>query len=401
MSPTEFDTQSPDGARQIPPRYEPRRFLGAGGAGDVYLVYDRVLEREVALKLLRNHHERAAIGFVDEARMCGRLDHPNIVPVYDLGRNDFDAPWFTMKVVQGETLLALVERRKGQPPDPPFIQLALEVLIKVCDGVAFANDRGILHRDLKSSNVMVGSFGEVFVMDWGIAVTTLVGLAADSDVVCGTPGYMSPEQAVGAPLDERCDVHGIGAIIYKVLTGEPPYSGRTGRARYAATLRREFDAPQTSRPGWAMPERLCAIAMKALAPDPADRFPNVIALRAALQSALRGGWWFEQRNYPAGARVLTQGDPSDHAFIVVSGTARVHAGDTVVRDVSKGEVFGELGLVAAGVRTADVVAVTDLTVMVVSRAALAAELGQDSWLSVVVQSLAERFREAHLALNPR
>lgn len=410
---TEFPTQTPPPKRvveEMPPvptpnrleRYEEMHAIGAGGTGEVRLVHDRILQRDVAVKLLGEGlvgREAVERSFVREARLSGRLDHPNIVPVHDLGLDEDGRAWFTMKAVSGKTLGTIIRERGAQPPDANFLQMVLDILIKVCNGVAFANTHGVVHCDLKPSNVMVGAFGEVYVMDWGIA-RTIPGRAEDQGVVAGTPGFMAPEQARGEALrvDGRTDVHGIGAMLYYAMTGRAPYAGATTQDRLAATREGDVMSPETRMPGRRLPPGLCTIAMRAIAKDPADRYSGVDALQEDLKGFLRGGWWFDRRTFPAGAVVIREGDEAHAAYIVTDGRAAVYSGERILRNIGPGEVFGETALLAGGTRTASIVALTELTTMVVSRESLDSEIGRDTWLSLFVRTLALRFRETHEAL---
>jgi serine/threonine protein kinase len=223
--------------------------IGCGGMGRVLRGYDRDLGRDLAVKVLRDEFRGDATvqrRFVEEAQVGGQLQHPGLVPVHELGRFPDGLPYFTMKLVKGRTLADLLKQR----PDPGHEQARfLTIFEQICQTVAFAHSRRVIHRDLKPANVMVGSFGEVQVMDWGLAkvlgqsaddpqattaqtvVRTLrSGSTAPEDGrtgVVGTPAYMAPEQARGAveAVDERADVFGLGAILCVILTGQPPYGG--------------------------------------------------------------------------------------------------------------------------------------------------------------------------------
>jgi serine/threonine protein kinase len=241
------------------PRYEIGALIGEGGMGRVYAAYDREMEREVAIKVLRpdapSDGERERIK--REARILASLEHPGIVPVHDVGVLPDGRLFYVMKHVRGERFdeFARAERSRTE---------LLRALVQVCDAVAFAHAAGVIHRDLKPQNVMLGAFGEVLVLDWGVAkaqrASRDVPGTSFSVTAAGTPGYMAPEQMQGV-ADERADIHGLGGILFFVLTRRhPPVSGETasqwtGEERVPAPLR--------------------AICERARASDPAARYQSV------------------------------------------------------------------------------------------------------------------------------
>lgn len=231
-------------------RYELGPEIGRGGIGAVVRAFDREIGRDVAVKLLLDVHRgdpdlRARL--LEEARIAGRLQHPGVVPVYDLGLVAADRPYFAMKLVEGHTLSEILAERRDLAEGRQRLVALFE---QVCQTIAYAHARGVIHRDLKPANVMVGAFGEVQVMDWGLAKA--IGAREDGPCarpeglpsglgsgrsapgsVLGTPAYLAPEQARGeSALDERCDVFGLGAILCEILTGRPPYSGSTAEELY-------------------------------------------------------------------------------------------------------------------------------------------------------------------------
>ena len=245
-------------------RYTVLAEIGRGGMGTVYLARDEALGREVALKvsnaLASEERERR---IRTEARILARLEHPGIVPIHDVGRLVDGRLFYVMKRVRGETLLAhLVSRRA--------LGERLGIFERICDPVAFAHAQGCIHRDLKPENIMIGDFGEVMVMDWGVAKTG--DADGEAGTILGTPGYMSPEQASGAGgrVDARTDVYGLGAILFTLLTGEAP----PGDPESAALRIRDRQ--------YGVPRLLQAICARALARDPAHRYASVGALAAEL-----------------------------------------------------------------------------------------------------------------------
>src|SRR5262245_58872976 len=233
-------------------RYEVVEEIAHGGMGVVFKVRDPDLGRTLAMKvLLDSHQERPDLArrFLEEAQIGGQLQHPGLVPVHELGRLPDQRPFFTMKLVKGRTLAEELKARSSPAADLPRLLGTFE---QVCQTVAYTHSRGVIHRDLKPANLMVGAFGEVQVMDWGLAkllgqdqeaplpagaagASTIYSSRSSSEddsatragTVLGTPAYMPPEQARGQVehLDERCDVFGLGAILCEILTGQPPYTG--------------------------------------------------------------------------------------------------------------------------------------------------------------------------------
>jgi serine/threonine-protein kinase len=266
--------------------------IGMGGMGKVMLALQRPLHREVAVKLPRTAAAHVNAELLREALVTGRLEHPNIVPVHLLGQNDDGAPFFVMKRIEGTPWRKLLDDPQalaalGQRAADP-LRFHLGVLLEVCDAVSFAHSKGVLHRDLKPDNVMLGQFGEVYVLDWGIAVTLKpdphLTPARESTGVSGTPAYMAPEMAAGdgARLSERTDVYLLGAVLHHVLAGRGPHSGGT----LLATLTQAWESkpPQFSA---SVPDELANICRKALAREASERFASVQALRDAVEGFLR------------------------------------------------------------------------------------------------------------------
>jgi serine/threonine protein kinase len=229
-------------------RYELLEPIGRGGMGIVFRALDRELGREVAVKVLHAHAPGAAERLVQEARILGRLEHPGILPVHDVGTLPDGRQFYVMKLVRGERLDQHVARGGT-------IAERLRVFERLCDAVAFAHAHGVVHRDLKPENVMIGAFGEVLVLDWGVA--KLRDARPEHGAVLGTPGYMAPEQAAGAAVDERADVYALGGILEFLLRGAPGADTK----------------PRMTRP-------LAAIVRRARADALAARYPGVSELSA-------------------------------------------------------------------------------------------------------------------------
>ncbi len=289
-------------------RYTLDRIHAQGGIGQVWLAYDHHLGREIALKRLRPLTSLSPVAqarFLREARVTGRLHHPGIAPVYELEPGgDGKAPFYTMRFISGRTLTesAREYHRQRTGGTEPSIQLRelLGAFQSVCQVIAYAHSRGVIHRDIKGQNVVLGDFGEVVVLDWGLAriveqaqespaehdhtaaepqdspvaaVQRFPDASADTvpGELLGTPCYMSPEQALGRTdlVDERSDIYGLGAILYEILTGEPPFRGSVNEV-----LRQVVEElPQPPRKlVREVPPALEAVCLKCLAKTPQDRY---------------------------------------------------------------------------------------------------------------------------------
>jgi len=257
-------------------RYSALGELGRGGMGTVYLARDEALGRQVAIKVSNAVASQALEGRLrTEAQVLARLEHPGIVPIHDVGRLADGRLFYVMKRVQGKTLLEHLGDRSD-------LAERLRIFERICEALAFAHSQGFVHRDLKPANVMIGPFGEVLVLDWGVAkvlageAPTLAGSTAsaaagetDAGTVIGTRGFMSPEQARGAndQITERADVYGLGAILFTLLAGTAPAAEPGAAARDLERLA-------------TVSRRLRAVCARAMATDPADRYATAAALAA-------------------------------------------------------------------------------------------------------------------------
>jgi WD40 repeat protein/tRNA A-37 threonylcarbamoyl transferase component Bud32 len=296
-----------DATRPEVPGHEVGDHLGAGGMGTVYAGRDHALNRDVAVKVLHpRHRDRADLmrRFVEEAQVASQLQHPGVPPVHGLGGLPDGRPFFTMKLVKGRTLADLLKQRSKPTEDLPHF---LQVLEQVCQTVAYAHSKRVLHRDLKPANVMVGAFGEVQVMDWGLAkvlpetataetneapqavsvVETVRSQDSDSNTqagsVLGTFAYMPPEQARGdvERIDPRSDVFGLGAILCEILTGQPPYTGSSEKVRREAQ-RGDLLPARERLAACGADADLVSLALVCLSSEPAQRPADGAAVAAAM-----------------------------------------------------------------------------------------------------------------------
>jgi len=254
--------------------------LGEGGMGVVYVAEQHSLARQVALKVPRRDATRAeARALVQEGVIAGQLEHPGIVPVHALGLDDEGRPALVMKLIDGVTWSELLEKEnhpgwEGWPGTAADRRPGhLEILARVCDAMRFAHSRGVVHRDLKPQNILIGGFGDVYVADWGVAIPMGEGV---SENLCGTLGYMAPEMACGDAVDERTDVYLLGAILHEVLTGQIRHDARTAAEAI------ELAVASTAYAYVEDDASLGAIANRACHLDPGRRYHSVVAFRDAL-----------------------------------------------------------------------------------------------------------------------
>ncbi|MFO0600203.1 MAG: protein kinase [Myxococcaceae bacterium] len=379
-----------------------RGLLGAGGVSRVYRMEDAALKREVALKVLRPElmdSSDAVQRFIEEARITALLDHPNVLPVHGLSAEK-ETACFTMKVVGGRSLQQLLEDNERDGTSD--LMVGVEVLLRVCDAVAYAHSKGVLHLDLKPSNVMVGEFGQIYLVDWGVArrIKELPSRENDDGGKAGTPAYMAPEQARGENwrYDERTDVFGLGGILYRILTWQPPYRESTTELTLKAAARGFVVPPDqrslTDRTG-ALNRRLITICTRALQPDPADRYQNVAEFKRELEAYVRGFGHLPRKVFRAGTVIVKEGQPGDAAYVIFEGeceATRVVGGITQrLRELGPGQMFGETAVFANSTRSATVSAVTDVVVGVVDQQSLKEDMDRTSVLSLAIRTVAAGF----------
>ena len=272
-------------------RYKFIRSIGFGGMKGVLLVHDRDTNREMAMAIMPDFREKTSgelERFAREAYLTANLEHPNIVPIYDIGIDESGSPFFTMKYLRGFSLDTLLQRlRKGDSRENQEYSLQRLLLIfhRICNAVGFAHTRGVCHLDLKPGNVNVSDFGETFVIDWGLArkMDEKGGITAVEAGVRGTLGFMPPEQfdtRTELPLNARSDIFALGAILYSILALEAPCSGKPMEEVMRMCASGTVPKPSEVAPDfWHVPASLEAVVRKAMAPHPKNRYPNVQALK--------------------------------------------------------------------------------------------------------------------------
>ncbi len=411
-------------------RYGAAREINRGGMGTIYRVRDLSLERDLALKAALGAVARDpahAAAFIREARITARLEHPNIVPVHDFGQTPDGAWYYTMKLVDGEPMTRILSRLlAGNIETAQKFDSYQRLLIfhKVCSAIAFAHAHGVIHRDIKPENIMVGAFGEVLLMDWGLAkrvdgnaeaeLAMVEGreppeapLATYAGFIKGTPSYMSPEQAQGrnSEVDRQTDIFLLGATLYHFMTLHPPYSANTAVEVVEKAAVADLTPPAQCNPHEQIPDEICRIILRAMAPDKAARYPDVPELIADIDQFLAGRTPGVRRIFRAGELLMHEGELGDEGYLILSGRVEVSRttpeGFLRLGIVGPGEIVGEMAALTAEARSADVTALEDTEAEVISAAAIQAEMRKISpWMGKLVGSLTVRLRQANEKMHP-
>ena len=282
-------------------RYTDFQPLAKGGAAILQTCKDHNLGRTVVMKTLHPHlasHDYQRARFLREARVTAQLQHPNTVPVYELGHDNGGNPYFTMKKISGETLRDILESQiagNREAIETYNLDRQLGLLTQVCNALAYAHDHGVVHRDVKPENIQIGKFGEVVLLDWGVAKVWAMpedhtqAIMEHEELTAvgqrpGTPLYMSPEQVRGnGQIDERTDIYSIGCVLYEILTLKEPLRGKKINETFDMIVNQRPIAPATRAPLRLIPETLGEICLQALEKDPEQRFPTMLSLITALR----------------------------------------------------------------------------------------------------------------------
>lgn len=284
-------------------RYKDFQPLAKGGTAVLRTCRDESLGRTVVMKTLHPHlanNEYMHSRFLREARVTAQLQHPSTVPVYDLGRDLEGRLYFTMKKVAGDNIREIIERQLAGDADAIEkydLERMLGVLIQVCNGLDYAHAHGVVHRDIKPENILIGSFGEVLILDWGVAKVWAMGaddptnvameheVLTDIDQRPGTPLYMAPEQVRGGgqDIDARTDVYAVGAVLYEILTLREPLRGQRISETFDMILHKPPKPPRERAPERNISPVLEAIALKALQKNCADRYQSMAEMIAEIR----------------------------------------------------------------------------------------------------------------------
>ncbi len=296
-------------------RYRLRRRLASGGMGDVWVAHHPGLKRDVAVKILRREvvSPDAIQRFELEARATAELLHPNTIRVFDYGATEDGLWYYVMELLEGETLQEHVDRLGPLPP-----ARAVHIVGQAARALGEAHERGIVHRDVKPLNLFLTSLGGehdfVKVLDFGIAkvMQDVGGSMTHTGLVLGTPSYMSPEVALGKPADARSDVYALGAVLYFLVTGAPPFAGAEGRALLAAHVHLS-PAPPSEGLGRALPPDLETLILRSLSKDPSERYASASEFALALAACTVAGKWTFGHALDVVARKSSRPPPSENS----------------------------------------------------------------------------------------
>jgi len=399
-------TLQPDGGR-----IASRGAIAEGGMGIIEAVDDCSLGRRAAMKVMREplRSEPAAIrAFIREAQITSQLSHPNVVPVHELRASPDGRLCLVMQLVEGQSLAQIIEQLPPGPLAREALLDLIDVVLRVCDALAYAHSRGVVHGDVKPDNVMVGEHGRVYLMDWGVAQMTEAAAEAAAKVRCsldledepehrGTPAYMAPEQAAGGAVDARTDVFAVGALLYAILCRRPPILVSNQRMALRMAKKADFPPPTHLVPG--IPPELGRIVVKSMAREPDRRYGSLDELGRDLVRFVRGEAVFPKVEFAAGQAIVRQGEAGDAAYIIEQGRCEVVKevdGQAIpVCQIGPGEVFGETAILADTPRTATVVALEPTVAFKVAREVLEQELvAMKPWMSAFIRAVAERFSKA-------
>jgi serine/threonine-protein kinase len=414
-------------------RYIVRDQLARGGMGVIYTVYDQDLRRTTAMKVLPPqilHQEPKVSAFIEESRITAQLEHPNIVPIHEIGVIEGSSlPYYTMKLIDGEPLTNVIKMVAREDPD--YVRhytrhRLLDIFLKVCNAVAYAHSHGVIHRDIKPENIMVGKFGEVLLMDWGLAKyvdaddNTAFEEAQDSSqiiehnpsrtedgVIKGSLAYIAPEQVLGEPsaIDKKTDIFLLGGTLYQIFTHLPPYEGENMMDVLQRAELCQYEVPSKRNPRAQIPKAVERIILHAMAPTKDKRYASCQDLIDDVEAFLAGRRSGGIRQFRVGQEIIKAGDDSKETFVIISGKAKVHRNvngrNMTIAEIGAGEIVGEMAGIGQGARTATVTATEDTEALIITYELMLDELRKlPPWMEKIVFSLADRVRINSGYLHP-
>ena len=405
--------------------------IATGNMGAIYKAYDMKLRRTSVLKIILPNIKKKAgqvVRFVDEARITGKLEHPNIIPINDIGVLEDDQVFISMKYIQGEQLRLIL--KNIQDADPEYtskytLYSLLTIFRKVCDACAFAHSKGVIHRDIKPENIMVGDYGEVLLVDWGLAklkdqpeepvytkydrlkLENISATQSQVGAVKGTPAYMSPEQARGLvdKIDRRTDIFLLGTTLYTISTLHEPFSGRDIYEVVTNSENCNFTPPHLKAPERQIPEELGNIIVRAMAKNPDDRYQSVEELCEDIDALMEGRAVSVEKGFKKGEFLMMEGEVGKVAYVILSGRVEVFKimDDIKIKlvELSDGDCVGEMAMISDAPRSASVIALEDTTVIVITKDLIKRGLDKlPPWMAGVVRALVDRLRAATTNIHP-
>ncbi len=414
-------------------KYRFQEMLGAGGMGAIFHVVEQHLHRSLAMKVLLpsfKHDPESLSNFVTEAKITAFLEHPGIIHIHELGLLSEAGIFFTMERVQGESLkniLHEMQQENLQYVKTYTMYPLLKIFQKVCDAVSFAHSNHLLHLDIKPQNILIGHYGEVFLMDWGLAKIlgrpeeehdplkqeflndVVDAFMKKQDRIEGSPAFMSPEQARGdfALLDTRSDIFLLGATLYYMFTLEPPYVGDDVFDASHKARNRELIPPQSRNQTRQIPEELCRIIMKALAYRQEDRYQSVQELSKDIDALFAGKWSpHTTKRFAVGETLIQEGEIGKEAYLLVRGsvliTKKTKQGKVVIlRTCDVGDIVGEMALISAEPRSASVRALEETEVAVLTRPMILRHLKNlPPYIEKIISVLTHRLRTLGPLVHP-
>ena len=398
-------------------RYHKADDIGEGGLSMVTSSFDSHLNRIVAVKELKGEFlsdPDLLHAFITEVKMISYLDHPGVVTVYDTHLTESQQLRYTMQLVEGQTLQAFLEYHiQPDVVNENYLSDVTSVFTKLCETLAYVHDKGVVHLDLKTENIMLGHYGEVMIMDWGNAYLYDDSLYKDyvrkflkeesdaqiqleaRDTILGTPLYMSPEQTLSRNnLGPTSDIFSIGVVVYELLTGQRPFAAAT--VEEIVEQVRTLDPPPVHELNPDIPLRLSNILQKMMQKAPGDRHQSAHEVLHDLQAAQTSGQAFPLWEIAAGQVIFHEGDPGDFTIRIKTGKIEIskqnQGARQVLAELGPGDVIGELSVFSDMPRTATATALEDTAVYLMRSAEVNAEMDKLSpWVSQMIHALSNRF----------